>query len=257
MTTVIQVEDVHLAFPLVRYRARGVKEAVVTQYARWRRAHRDQEKEFWALRGISFTVERGEVLGLVGRNGSGKSTLLRVISGIYEPDRGQVRTDGRISSLLELGAGFKDELTGLENVRLSGAIMGYAPAQIEELAPSIVEFSGLAEFMDQPLKTYSSGMRARLGFAVASAVNPDILIIDEVLAVGDAQFRERSMTRIEDMVGSRDTTVVIVSHNTVELQRLCSRLMLIDRGQILTEGDPEKVMVEYDVITGTRKTVGR
>ena len=255
MSRVVEVEDVHLAFPLVRYRAMGVKEAVVTYYARWRRAPR--ETQFWALRGINMTVEKGEVLGLVGRNGSGKSTLLRVISGIYEPDRGRVETAGTISSLLELGAGFKDELTGFENVRLSGAIMGFAPAQVAKLAPDIVEFSGLAEFMDQPLKTYSSGMRARLGFAVASAVNPDILLIDEVLAVGDAQFRERSMSRIEQMVESKDTTVIIVSHNTQELQRLCTRLVLIDRGRVIIEGDPDRVMVEYDVITGTRKTVGQ
>ena len=253
--TVIEVEDVHLAFPLVRYRAMGVKEAVVTYYDSWRRSA--PKKQFWALRGVSMGVRRGEVLGLVGRNGSGKSTLLRVISGIYEPDQGRVTTRGTISSLLELGAGFRDELTGYENVRLSGAIMGYAPAQVDALTPQIVEFSGLEQFMEQPLKTYSSGMRARLGFAVASAVEPDILLIDEALAVGDAQFRERSMARIEQLVAAEDTTVVVVSHNTQELKRLCSRMILLDRGEVITEGDPAKVMVEYDVITGTRKTVGQ
>ncbi|MEO1336635.1 MAG: ATP-binding cassette domain-containing protein, partial [Myxococcota bacterium] len=129
MKPVIEVEDVHLAFPLVRYRAMGIKEAVVTYYHSWRRANAD--RRFWALRGISMSVQRGEVLGLVGRNGSGKSTLLRVISGIYEPDRGQVQTDGRISSLLELGAGFRDELTGFENIRLSGAILGFGRPEID------------------------------------------------------------------------------------------------------------------------------
>ena len=251
----IDVVDVHLAFPVVRYRAMGVKEAVVTYYHSWRRAA--PEKVFWALRGVSLQVAKGEVIGLVGRNGSGKSTLLRVISGIYEPDRGEVHTRGTISSLLELGAGFRDELTGFENVRLSGAIMGFGPDRIDALTPGIIEFSGLEEFMEQPLKTYSSGMRARLGFAVASAIQPDILLIDEALAVGDAQFRERSMSRIEELVAAEETTVVVVSHNTQELSRLCSRLILLDRGSVVTEGDPEKVMVEYDLITGTRKTVGR
>lgn len=255
MSTVIEVEDVHLSFPLVRYRAMGIKEAFVTRYHKWRQT--PPERLFWALRGISMLVDKGEVLGLVGRNGSGKSTLLRVISGIYEPDRGRVRTEGRISSLLELGAGFRDELTGFENVRLSGAIMGFAPEQIEELTPKIIEFSGLEQFMERPLKTYSSGMRARLGFAVASAVEPDILLIDEALAVGDAQFRERSMSRIEELVAAEDTTVVVVSHNTQELTRLCSRLILIDRGEVITDGAPDKVMVEYDIITGSRKTVGQ
>ncbi len=256
MSPVIEVEDVHLAFPVVRYRARGIKEAVVTYYDSWRRKIRE-DNSFWALRGVNMAVQRGEVLGLVGRNGSGKSTLLRVVSGIYEPDRGTVHTDGRISSLLELGAGFREELTGHENVRLATAIMGYSAIEGVELTPRIIEFSGLEQFMDQPLKTYSSGMRARLGFAVASVVEPDILLIDEALAVGDAQFRERSMARIEEMVSSDQTTVVIVSHSVQELKRLCSRLLLLDRGQVITDGDPEAVLVEYDIITGSRKTVGR
>ena len=255
MKPVIEVKDVHLSFPVVRYRAMGIKEAVVTYYDSWRRT--SSARKFWALNGVSMHVKRGEVVGLVGRNGSGKSTLLRVISGIYEPDRGAVTTRGAISSLLELGAGFRDELSGYENIRLSGAIMGFGPEQVDGLTPEIVDFSGLSEFMEQPLKTYSSGMRARLGFAVASAVHPDILLIDEALAVGDAQFRERSMSRIEQMVADDDTSVVIVSHSTQELQRLCSRLILVDRGRVVIDGDPEAVMQEYGVITGTRKTVGR
>ena len=255
MSTVIEAEQVSLAFPVRRYRAMGIKEAVVTYWHGWRRKRAD--KEFWALREVSMSVSRGEVLGLVGRNGSGKSTFLRVISGIYEPDKGRIETRGRISSLLELGAGFRDELTGHENVRLAGAIQGFSPTETTELMPGIVEFSGLDEFMDQPLKTYSSGMRARLGFAVASAIEPEILLIDEALAVGDAQFKERSMARIEQMVASDQTTVVIVSHNVNELRRLCSRMLLLDRGQVITDGEPKTVMAEYDLITGTRKTVGR
>ncbi|MEO1231307.1 MAG: ABC transporter ATP-binding protein, partial [Myxococcota bacterium] len=190
-------------------------------------------------------ITQGEVVGIVGRNGSGKSTLLRVIAGIYAADGGEVRTRGRISSLLELGAGFRDELTGLENISLAGAIMGFSGPQMRSLTPDIVDFSELGEFIDAPLRTYSSGMRSRLGFAVAAAMDPDILLIDEALAVGDARFRERSMARIEAMVAAEHTTVVVVSHNANELRRLCSRLVLLERGKKIIEGEPEMVLARY------------
>ncbi|MCA9552694.1 MAG: ABC transporter ATP-binding protein [Myxococcales bacterium] len=246
---IIEVKGVHLSFPVVRYHARGVKEAFL---ALVRRQKVDPEqKRFWALTGVDLTVERGEVLGILGRNGSGKSTLLRVIAGIYAPDKGSVRSVGRISSLLELGAGFRDELNGYENVRLSGAIMGFDARQIEELLPRIVDFSGLRDFMGQPLKTYSSGMRARLGFAVASNVDPDILLIDEALAVGDAAFRDKCMERIEAMVADEDTTVIIVSHSAGDLKRLCTRLVLLERGKLLMDGAVEPVLERYEAILRT------
>lgn len=213
--------------------------------------HPDRNRVFWALNGVSFDVKRGEVLGMLGRNGSGKSTMLRVIAGIYAPDAGRVQVDGRISSLLELGAGFRDELNGYENVRLSGAIMGFDKDEVEELLPRIVDFSGLRDFMQQPLKTYSSGMRARLGFAVASNVDPDILLIDEALAVGDASFREKSMSRVEEMVADEDTTVVVVSHNHNELRRLCTRMVLLERGELVAEGGVEEVLAAYQDILDT------
>lgn len=244
--TVITVEDVKLAFPVVRYRSRGVKEAFLAAVRG--SLHPERKQVFWALNGVSFDVKRGEVLGLLGRNGSGKSTLLRVIAGIYAPDGGQVETKGRLSSLLELGAGFRDELNGYENVRLSGAIMGFDRAQIAAMEPKVVEFSGLKDFMHQPLKTYSSGMRARLGFAVASNVEPDILLIDEALAVGDADFKEKSMARVEEMVHDDDTTVVVVSHNVHELKRLCTRMVLLDRGEKVTEGPVDDVLAAYQNI---------
>lgn len=243
---VIVVEDLKLGFPLVRYKSRGVKEAFLALVRRAR--HPERNRIFWALDGVSFEVQRGEVLGILGRNGSGKSTLLRVVAGIYAPDGGSVRTEGRISSLLELGAGFRDELNGYENVRLSGAIMGFDQRQVEDMLPRIVEFSGLEDFMHQPLKTYSSGMRARLGFAVASNVEPDILLIDEALAVGDAAFKEKSMEKVEQMVSNEDTTVVIVSHNHAELRRLCSRMVLLERGKLLSEGAVDDVFAEYQEI---------
>ena len=243
MTTAIEVRDVHLSFPLVRYRSRGVKEAFLSFI---RRDQAAEERSFWALRGVRFAVEKGEVLGLIGKNGSGKSTLLRVISGIYAPDRGEVETFGMISSLLELGAGFRDELSGLENVRLSGAILGFSRDQIDGMMPRIVEFSGLGDFMNRPLKTYSSGMKARLGFSVASSIDPDILLVDEALAVGDTSFRQRSMTRIEEMVQKDDTTVVIVSHNTQELSRLCGRLVLLNEGTVVADGAVDEVLEQYE-----------
>lgn len=244
---VIEVRDVELGFPVVRYHAGGVKEAFLALVRKKRVPAK--ERHFWALDGVSLEVRRGEVLGILGRNGSGKSTLLRVIAGIYTPDAGTVRTEGRISSLLELGAGFRDELNGDENVRLSGAIMGFDKDEVEEMLPRVVEFSGLQDFMKQPLKTYSSGMRARLGFAVASNVDPDILLIDEALAVGDASFKEKSMARVEEMVRKDDTTVVVVSHNHGELRRLCTRMVLLERGKMIGEGAVDDVLAQYETIT--------
>ncbi len=241
MKPTIEVERVVLDFPNVRYRPKGVKEA----FLEWVRPRTPRPaRHFRALNGVSLTVAQGEVVGVVGRNGSGKSTLLRVIAGIYDPDEGTVRTQGRISSLLELGAGFREELTGRENIALAGAIMGHAPDVMRRMTPGIMEFSELGEFIDAPLRTYSSGMRSRLGFAVASAMDPEILLVDEALAVGDARFRERSMQRIEAMVKS-DATVLIVSHNTGELRRLCSRLVLLERGKLIEDGAPEPVLDAY------------
>lgn len=239
----IEVRDIVLDFPNVRYRARGLKEAFIE----WIRPRRipPHEKRFRALEGVGFDVQRGEVVGIVGRNGSGKSTLLRVIAGIYAADAGTVVTRGRISSLLELGAGFREELTGQENIGLAGAIMGFSAKEMQSLTPGIVEFSELGDFIHAPLRTYSSGMRSRLGFAVAAAMDPEILLIDEALAVGDARFRERSMARIEAMVASEHTTVVVVSHSAGELRRLCSRLVLLERGKKICEGEPEEVLARY------------
>jgi len=238
---VIEVENVTLSFPQARLRVSGVKEAFLRPFTR---RPRMEAKGFQALRGVNLRVARGEVLGLIGRNGSGKSTLLRVVCGIYEPDGGSVRVDGRISALLELGAGFREELSGIENIRLSGAIMGLPPKQVEQLVEPIVDFADLGAFIEQPIRTYSSGMRARLGFAVAAAVDPEILLIDEALAVGDAKFRDKCTERIQQMVAG-DTTVVVVSHSRIELEQLCTRLALMHQGRILETGEPEAVFRRY------------
>ena len=238
----IELDDVHLSFPRVRYHPGGVKEAFLSFVLG--RTGPKEAREFWALRGISVRVKKGEVIGLVGKNGSGKTTLLRVIGGIYEPDKGKATTNGQIAAL-ELGSGFREELTGLENIRLSGAIMGMSPRQIDVLEKSIIDFADIGEFIAQPLRTYSSGMKSRLGFAVASVVEPDILLVDEVLAVGDADFREKSMARMEALVTSHDTTVVIVSHSLGELERLCSRCILIEKGLAVADGPPDEIIARY------------
>src|SRR5688500_5859636 len=244
---VIDVDGVKLAFPMVRYHARGVKEAFLEHV---RRERVDPAKRlFWALRGVSMSVERGEVLALIGRNGSGKSTLLRVICGIYAPDEGRVHTRGRISPMLELGAGFRPELSGYENIKLAGAILGFSSKEIERRTEGIVAFSELGEFMEQPLRTYSSGMQARLGFAVTTAVDPDILIIDEVLAVGAAAFKQKCMKRIDELIAV-DTTVVIVSHSMPELERICTRAVLLDKGEVVADGPFSEVAQRYQKMFG-------
>ena len=248
MEPAISVREVVLDFPHVRHRPRGLKEAFL-ELAR-RRGPRGARR-FRALDHVSLEVATGEVLGIVGRNGSGKSTLLRVIAGIYAPDEGTVRTRGQIASLLELGAGFREELSGMENIALAGAIMGRSPSTMQGLVAGILEFSELGDHIHAPLRTYSSGMRSRLGFAVATALEPDILIVDEALAVGDARFRERSMARIEQMVSSDHVTVVVVSHNASELRRLCGRLVLLENGRKLADGDPATILAAYQELIRT------
>lgn len=240
----ISVRGVELSFPQARLKVSGVKEAILRPFTK---RPKMKPKAFAALRGIDLEVQRGEVLGLVGRNGSGKSTLLRVVCGIYAPDAGEVVVRGRISALLELGAGFRDELSGIENIRLSGAIMGLSPREVEALVDPIVAFADLGDFIEQPIRTYSSGMRARLGFAVASAVDPEVLLIDEALAVGDAKFRDKCLGRIEEMVAG-DTTVVLVSHNQSDLKQLCGRLVLLHQGRLIADGPPDEVLRRYGTL---------
>lgn len=238
---VIKIDDLHLSFPQLRYEPGGVKEAFLATVLRRRKPAED--RKFWALKGVNLNVERGEVLGVLGKNGSGKSTLIRVISKIYAPDKGTVWTEGRIATL-QLGSGFRDELTGMENIRLSGTIMGFTPEEIAAQTEEIVAFAGIGDFIHQPLRTYSSGMRARLGFSVASAVAPDILLMDEVLAVGDEDFRQKSIARVEEMV-SGDTTVVFVSHNLEALKRICTRILWLQFGEYVMTGDPDEVIDRY------------
>jgi ABC-type polysaccharide/polyol phosphate transport system ATPase subunit len=196
------------------------------------------------LNDISLQVKQGEVLGIIGRNGCGKSTLLRAISGIYRPSSGSVQSRGQLFLLAGIRIGFTGNLTGRENAYLYGSILGHSMARMDELMPSIIEFSELEEFIDMPLRTYSSGMTARLGFSVATAVQPEILLIDEVLAVGDQEFKERSKERILEMVDNAGT-VVIVSHSFGLLKNICDRLVLLENGVIKASGDPAYVIDVY------------
>lgn len=201
-------------------------------------------KEFWAVDDVSFEVHKGEALGIIGPNGSGKSTILKLLSGIIRPDKGTYCVQGRLSALIEVGAGFHPDLTGRENVYLNGCILGMTRKEVRAKFNQIVEFAGVEEFIDTPVKRYSSGMAVRLGFAVSAFVEPDVLLVDEVLAVGDAEFRNRCARRMERM--RRDgVTMILVSHNLGEVRNLCERTVMLFKGQKVMEGSTQKVIEQY------------
>lgn len=231
------VRDVSKRFRLYHERPSSLKERIV------RRA-RSRYDELWALRDVSLAIEPGTSFGLIGHNGSGKSTLLKLMAGIYQATSGSIESSGRIAALIELGAGFHPELTGRENVYLNGSIMGLSNKEIDKRFDSIVEFSGLAEFIDNPVKVYSSGMYVRLGFAVAVNVRPDVLLVDEVIAVGDEEFQRRCMEHIYRL--KRDgCTIVFVSHSLPTVQTLCDRAAWLDHGRVVSEGRPVDVCDSY------------
>lgn len=202
-------------------------------------------KEFYALRNIDLEIKRGEVIGIVGKNGSGKSTLLKIISRVLTPTSGEVMVKGKISSLLELGSGFNPELTGMENIFFYGTILGFSEAKIRSKLDEMIEFADIGEFIHQPLKTYSSGMRARLAFSVAINVDPDILILDEVLAVGDALFRRKCYARMEQFFKG-NKTVLFVSHSVSDVNQLCTRGIMIDEGEFIAEGPTARITTHYE-----------
>ena len=206
--------------------------------------HRREVKELWALDDVSFKVDEGEVLGVIGRNGAGKSTLLKVLTRITTPTRGRVEIRGRVGSLLEVGTGFHPELTGRENIYLNGAILGMKRREIQQKLPDMVEFSGVEGFLDTPVKRYSSGMYVRLAFSVAAHLEPEILLVDEVLAVGDAEFQRRCLGRMEDF-GANGRTVLFVSHNMQAVAQLCDRVILMENGRVALDGPSADVVAHY------------
>lgn len=236
---VITLQDV-----AVRYRVPQERIPTFKEYAIRRLRGQIHYHSFWALKNIDLEIYPGEVFGIIGSNGAGKSTLLKVIARVLYPTRGRVQISGRVAPLLELGAGFDLELTGRENIYLNGAILGYTKAQIEAIYPDIVEFSGLHEFINAPLRTYSTGMFARLGFSVATASRPDILIVDEILGVGDAEFQTKSYERIQSFKAA-GTTILLVSHSLDRVEEICNRAMWLDHGEMLSMGETRSVALQY------------
>lgn len=236
-TPAISIDGVSKRFILQSDRASSIKEAFL-------RGRRPAAREFWALRDVSFDIPKGSFYGIIGHNGSGKSTLLRLTAGIHEPTTGAITTEGRVSALLELGSGFHPDLTGRENIFLNGAMLGLSRARMAAAIDEITEFSGIGEFVDAPVKVYSSGMHVRLGFAIAVHVDPEILLVDEVLAVGDEEFQRKCFDHIYAL-RRRGTTIVLVSHDAATMQQLCDEVAWLDHGQLQGVGSPTEIIEEY------------
>ncbi|MEO5347593.1 MAG: polysaccharide ABC transporter ATP-binding protein [Magnetococcus sp. YQC-9] len=203
-----------------------------------------RKEEFWAIRDLNLTVKRGEILGIIGSNGSGKTTLLRLINGLLMPDLGQITIRGRIGALIQLGAGFSPVLSGRENIQINAAVLGITKRELAACFDEIVDFANLGEFLDSPVQNYSSGMRARLGFAVAIHMRPDILLVDEVLSVGDLVFRNKALERMDKLAHS-GVAVIFVSHNLSQVDRLCTQVLFLHKGHVITQGAPARVIARY------------
>ena len=241
----VVVDDVSKCFRLPLDRPHSLKEAWTgMRPGSGRPFRRVRSESFWALRGVSLEVPRGSMYGLIGRNGSGKSSLLRIMAGIYRPTEGRVQVQGRTSALLELGAGFHPALSGRENIYLNASVLGVPKSQIEERVDQIVEFAGLEEFIDSPVKIYSSGMYVRLGFAVAVHVDPEVLIVDEVVAVGDEEFQLRCFSHLEAL-RAQGVTIVLVSHDLGMLRANCDQMAWLNRGLVTAVGEPQDVINAY------------
>lgn len=200
---------------------------------------------FEALKGVSFELEKGEILGIIGKNGSGKSTMLRALAGIFSPDEGNIDLHGHGVSLLAIGVGFKGDLTGRENIFLSGMLLGFTKEYIEEKLDEIIEFAELGDFIEYPVRTYSSGMHSKLAFSITAILEADIMLIDEVLSVGDERFRKKSYEKMKSLISNKDRTVVIVSHSIPTLQELCTKVMWLHEGEVKEIGDPKEVLEHY------------
>ena len=242
--TAIEVDNVSMKFNLSREKVDSLKDYIFKTIKR-----EIQYNEFWALKNVSFSVEKGDRVGILGLNGAGKSTLLKVISGVFKPTEGHVDKHGKMVPLLELGAGFDPQYTGKENIYLYGAMLGYTKKFIDSKYDEIVEFSELQKFMDVPLKNYSCGMKSRLGFSIATVVEPKILILDEVLSVGDAKFRKKSEKKIMSMFDS-GVTVLFVSHSLEQVQRLCNKAMILEKGKLIAYGDIDPISEQYSKMIG-------
>ena len=236
----LRVDHVSMKFNLSSEKVDNIKEYIIKMLKK-----ELMYQEFWALRDVNFTVRKGDRVGIMGLNGAGKSTLLKICSGVLKATEGKVTTNGKIAPLLELGAGFDRQYTGRENIFLYGSMLGFSKDFLQEKYNEIVKFSELGEFIDVPVKNYSSGMRARLGFSVATIVEPDILILDEVLSVGDAKFRKKCEQRIQSMF-DKGVTVLFVSHSTNQVMQICNRGILLEQGQLIAQGAVKDVVSFYE-----------
>ncbi len=247
--TVIAFQDVVQRFRVIRERPDTLREAFAKLHRR-----RTSVQDFEAVKHVSFEVAHGTTLGIIGRNGSGKSTILKIIAGVYRPSTGRVMVRGSVAPLIELGAGFHHELTGRENIMINGLLLGLSRREIQEREESIIDFAEIGDFIDSPIKQYSSGMYMRLAFSVATEVDPDILLIDEILAVGDAVFRQKCEKRIRAFREQRKT-ILMVSHDLNTMKDFCDRLLLIDQGELLEDGRPDYVIARYNDLIGQRTAV--
>lgn len=207
---------------------------------------KNETEYFEAIRGISFDVKKGQILGIVGKNGSGKSTLLRAIAGIFSPDEGEINLFGHSVSLLALGVGFQKRLTGRENIMLAGLLLGFSEEQVKEKIPDIIAFADLGDFIDKPVSTYSSGMHSKLSFAITAVLEAEIMLIDEVLSVGDAKFKKKSYKKMKQLISNKERTVVIVSHSTSTLEKLCDTILWLHEGKVVMQGPAAEVLPEYE-----------
>lgn len=245
--TAISIKNVNMTFNLNKEKVDNLKEYAIKLIT-----HKLEYKKFYALKNINFDVKKGEHLAILGLNGAGKSTLLKTIVGVYKPSEGTIEKDGVIAPLLELGAGFDPNYSGKENIYLYGAILGYDRKYIDSKYNEIVEFSELGHFIDVPVKNYSSGMKARLGFSIATAVDPDILILDEVLSVGDAGFKKKSLAKVQSMF-ENGVTVLFVSHSIEQVKAICDKAILLEKGTIIAQGDVKDVIPIYEEKTKKKK----
>ena len=239
----IIVDNVSMKFNLSKEKVDSLKDYIIKSIKK-----EIKYNEFWALQNVSFTVEKGDRVGILGLNGAGKSTLLKVIAGVFKPTEGTVTKHGKMVPLLELGAGFDPQYTGKENIYLYGAMLGYTKEFIDEKYDEIVKFSELKDFIDVPIKNYSSGMKSRLGFSIATVVSPKILIHDEVLSVGDAKFRKKSEKKVLSMFDS-GVTVLFVSHSLAQVKRICNKAMILEKGQLIAYGDIDTISEQYEKMT--------
>ncbi|CCH52798.1 ABC transporter related protein [Fibrisoma limi BUZ 3] len=250
--SVITVENISKQYIIDHQRGKGVntlRDVVAENFRQWFGRGKQVEsgltrEEFWALRDVSFTIEQGDRVGIVGHNGAGKSTLLKILSKIIEPTTGSVRIRGRVASLLEVGTGFHPELTGRENIYLNGSLLGMTRSEIRKHFDEIVAFAGVEKFLDTPVKRYSSGMYVRLGFAIAAHLDPEIMIVDEVLAVGDAEFQKKSLGKMRD-VSTSGRTILFVSHNLTAVQALCNKTLFFEKGRLVEQGETNQVIQSY------------